>query len=112
MGTGAAGVKPQSAPNVVSFDAIAAATEGEPSIFSDFDDSNAESFTLKSFYFGCIITNAETLASVPVDCTINITGYRNGEQVASQEADLDTGVLETLVAKGQGHAELRLPECR
>ncbi|TKA51589.1 hypothetical protein B0A55_12553, partial [Friedmanniomyces simplex] len=98
VGNGLAGVKPQSAPNVVAFDAIAAATEGDPSILADFDDSTVDSFNLQSFYFGCVVANAETAASVPVDCSITITGYRNGGEVASQDADFTTGSLLTLVA--------------
>ncbi|KAK5692334.1 hypothetical protein LTR17_025384 [Elasticomyces elasticus] len=93
VGQGVAGVKPQSAPNVVTFDAIFKATEGEPSFTSDFDDSIVDSFNFKSFYFGCVVTNAETAASVTDDCSIHITGYRDGKEVASQDGKFDDGAL-------------------
>ncbi|KAK3669952.1 hypothetical protein LTR78_010124 [Recurvomyces mirabilis] len=93
VGTGLTGVKPQSAPNVVTYDAIFQATEGVPSIYADYDDSIAESFRLKELYFGCVITNVETAASVANDCTVTVTGYRNEEQVASQDIVFKTGGL-------------------
>ncbi|KAK5694422.1 hypothetical protein LTR17_024826 [Elasticomyces elasticus] len=68
VGPGLAGVRPQSAPNDVSFDATFKPLDGEPSVSSfstsDFDDSIVDSFSFKSFYFGCVVTNVETAASV------------------------------------------------
>ncbi|KAK3659483.1 hypothetical protein LTR56_001373 [Elasticomyces elasticus] len=93
VGQGLAGVKPQSAPNVVSFDATFQPLEGEPSFTSDFDDSIVDSFNFKSFYFGCVLTNVETAASLTDDCSIHITGYRNGKEVASQDGTFDDGSL-------------------
>jgi hypothetical protein len=54
---------------------------GTPSISAKFANSNTDHFNFKRFYFGCGSTTF-----TPVDCTINITGFRNGNEVASCEA--------------------------
>jgi hypothetical protein len=48
-----------------------------------------------------VLATQETVASLPTDCTITVTGYRNGEQVASQDADFSTGTLLAAVAPMQ-----------
>ncbi|KAK4961919.1 hypothetical protein LTR10_002412 [Elasticomyces elasticus] len=49
-------------------------------------------------HFDGVITNTETLASIPFDYTIDTTSQPNDERVAPQEAAWDKGVLESLVA--------------
>jgi hypothetical protein len=61
---------------------------------TDYDDSTTSKFNFKSFYFGCVVSTQETLASLPLFCSIKITGYRNGKQVASQKADFRKPLLQ------------------
>ncbi|EMC95995.1 hypothetical protein BAUCODRAFT_512714 [Baudoinia panamericana UAMH 10762] len=93
VGEGAVGLIPQSAPNVLAYDVIAAA-QGPQTITSVFDDSIVDYWNFKSFFFGCVLASQETVASVPDTCTIQITGYKNEVQVASQKATFTADGLE------------------
>lgn len=42
-----------------------------------------------------MVSTQETLASLPLSCSIDITGYRNGEKVASQTARFRKPLLQT-----------------
>lgn len=42
-------------------------------------------FALESFYFGCVLSTEESLASAPTSCTITVTGSRSGKTVAGPE---------------------------
>lgn len=100
VGNAVAGVKAQSAPNVLFFDALSTTTQGTPAIYSDYDDSITDYFNFKYFYFGCVLTNALDVASAPTSCTLSATGYRNGKKVASQSFDFEpTGVLVSTMTK-------------
>lgn len=37
---------------------------------------------LKSFYFGCVVTNVVAVASAPSPCSMTVTGFRGQDQVA------------------------------
>ncbi|KAM0713545.1 hypothetical protein Q7P37_010507 [Cladosporium fusiforme] len=80
-----AGLNPQSRPNVLGYDVVAS-LQGQHELRTDYDDSTTSHFDLRSFYFGCVVSTQETLASLPLSCSIDITGYRNGKKVASQTA--------------------------
>jgi hypothetical protein len=82
----AAGIKPQSASNVIGYD-IVSSSLGTPSISAKYANSDADHFNFKRFYFGCGLNTQESTTSPPVNCTINITGFRNGKQVASRQAE-------------------------
>ncbi|QIW96641.1 hypothetical protein AMS68_002159 [Peltaster fructicola] len=92
----AAGLKPQSAPNVLGYDVVANA-QGTPQIRSDYDDSKTNHFDLKSFYFGCVASTQETTSSKPLDCSVTYTGYRNNVQIAQDTAHF-TAALTTVTA--------------
>jgi len=53
-------------------------------ITSKYPDSITDHFKFKSFYFGCVVTNVATVASVPSTCSVTANGFRNGQQVATQ----------------------------
>lgn len=69
-------------------------TNQQPQLRTDYDDSNTSNFNFKSFYYGCVVSTQETLASVPLSCSVKINGYRNGKQVASQQADFQKPLLQ------------------
>lgn len=41
-------------------------------------------FSLQSFYFGCVVSSQETVAGVPLACTLTLTGKRKGKTVVTQ----------------------------
>jgi len=45
---------------------------------------NTAYFALSSFYFGCVASSQETIAGVPIACSITVTGIRNGATVATE----------------------------
>lgn len=88
-----AGLNPQSRPNVLAYD-IVDSLRSTHELRTDYDDSTTSSFDFKSFYFGCVVTNVETVASLPLSCSVKLTGYRDGKQVAFQTADFRTPLLQ------------------
>lgn len=88
-----AGLNAQSRPNVLAYD-IVDTLRSTHELRTDYDDSTTTSFNFKSFYFGCVVTNVETLLSLPLSCSVKLTGYRNGKQVAFQQADFRTPLLQ------------------
>ena len=88
-----AGLNAQSRPNVLAYD-IVDTLRSTHELRTDYDGSTTTSFNFKSFYFGCVVTNVETLLSLPLSCSVKLTGYRNGKQVASQQADFSTPLLQ------------------
>jgi len=88
-----AGLNPRSRPNVLAYD-IVDSLRSTHELRTDYDDSTTTSFNFKSFYFGCVITNVETALSLPLSCAVKLTGYRNGKQVAFQQADFHTPLLQ------------------
>lgn len=53
----------------------------------------------KSFYFGCVLSTQETADSAPLNCQVQIQGYRNQQQVASQVATFTTDGLASSMDK-------------
>ncbi|KAI7178394.1 hypothetical protein KC316_g9224 [Hortaea werneckii] len=76
-----AGLKPFSKPNVLGYDVVFAA-QGQQTMTSKYDDSITDFFNLKSFYFGCVVTNVVAVASAPSPCSMIVTGFRGQDQVA------------------------------
>lgn len=86
-GTTVTGVIPNSEPNMAAFGPLDTTTleQGTPSMTTVYSDSTITYFDLQSFYYGCVVTSAETVEGVPESCTITVTGYNtNGQEVASQ----------------------------
>jgi hypothetical protein len=42
-------------------------------------------FSLQSFYFGCVASTQETVAGVPLACSLKLTGKRKGKTVVTQD---------------------------
>ncbi|KAI7164816.1 hypothetical protein KC349_g491 [Hortaea werneckii] len=78
-----AGLKPFSTPNVLGYDVVFAA-QGQQTMRAKYDDSITDFFNLKSFYFGCVVTNVIALASAPFPCSMTVTGFRGQDQVAQK----------------------------
>jgi hypothetical protein len=101
------GLKPESSPNVIAFD-VTSQLLNPPEIYSDYTDSITNHFALHYFYFGCVVTNVETAASVPQECTLDVTGYRNGEQTAYQSIDFKPdGLLISDMTKAELETEFQ-----
>lgn len=74
------GLKPESGSYGVGFDLTSQLTQGDAMVYV----VGADYFDLSSFYFGCVALATTTLASVPLGCSIDVAGFRNGAQVATQ----------------------------
>ncbi|KAI7200137.1 hypothetical protein KC316_g1206 [Hortaea werneckii] len=81
-----AGLKPFSKPNVLGYDVVFAA-QGRQTMRAKYDESITDFFNLKSFYFGCVVTNVIALASAPSPCSMTVTGFRGQDQVAQETVD-------------------------
>ncbi|KAK5172828.1 uncharacterized protein LTR77_002948 [Saxophila tyrrhenica] len=71
IGGQVAGINPNSAPNAAAFDPRSTVLNGPPSITPD---GNTVAFTAKSFYFGCVLPEANAITSTPTSCTVTVTG--------------------------------------
>ncbi|KAI6824442.1 hypothetical protein KC332_g8891 [Hortaea werneckii] len=78
-----AGLKPFSRPNVLGYD-TKLFSQGQQIMTSEFDDSITDYFDLKFFYFGCVLANVSYLPSIPIPCSLTVTGLREKEQVAEE----------------------------
>ncbi|KAI7226546.1 hypothetical protein KC343_g7917 [Hortaea werneckii] len=78
-----AGLKPFSKPNVLGYDAESV-SQGQQIMTSEFDDSITDYFNLKSFYFGCVLTDVGDVGPVPIPCSMSVIGFRDEERAASQ----------------------------
>lgn len=57
-------------------------------------------FSLQSFYFGCVAGTQETLASVPLACSLTLTGKRKGKVVVTQDISFSpAGLLKSNLKK-------------
>lgn len=50
----------------------------------DTSGTNTKVFDFNQLYFGCVGGTVESFASPPVSCKITVTGYRAGNEVATQ----------------------------
>lgn len=62
---------------------------------SNYIDSITDYFKFKNFNFGCLLSTEETATSRPASCTITMTGWRYGKQVASQTSSFTASRLHT-----------------
>ncbi|KAI9652297.1 MAG: hypothetical protein M1831_007083 [Alyxoria varia] len=102
VGTALAGVKAQSAPNVIAFDVLGTSLGGagikKAQISSIYDGSRTDRFDAKSLYFGCVLANAATVLSTPLSCTLTARGLDGqGKERARAKFDFKPSVG-TLVA--------------
>lgn len=72
---------------------------GTPMLTTNYQDSRTQSFSLESFYFGCV-TTAAALTSVPSACDVTVTGYRgsdnsvsNAKQICSQQFQFNPSTI-------------------
>jgi len=63
-------------------------------------------FSLQSFYFGCVASSQETVAGVPLACSLTLTGKRNGKTVVTQDISFTPAGLLTSPMKKQTFAGL------
>ncbi|KAK3679523.1 hypothetical protein LTR78_001084 [Recurvomyces mirabilis] len=73
----ATGVTPQSSPNTAVNALTNDLTTGGPSLTT----ATVKAFDLQYLYFGCVAMSLETVASVPLECTVAFTAYKVGSDV-------------------------------
>lgn len=61
-------------------------------------------FSLQSFYFGCVASSQETVAGVPLACSLTLTGKRKGKTVVTQDISFTPANLLTSPMKKQTFA--------
>jgi hypothetical protein len=61
-------------------------------------------FSLQSFYFGCVASSQETVAGVPLACSLTLTGKRKGKTVVTQVISFTPANLLTSPMKKQTFA--------
>ena len=61
-------------------------------------------FSLQSFYFGCVASSQETVAGVPLSCSLKLTGKRKGKTVVTQDISFTSAGLLTSPMKKQTFA--------
>lgn len=76
-------MKAQSSPNVAL---LYVASGGLTETGTLETTGNTLYFALQSFYFGCVLSTEESLASAPTTCSITVTGSRSGKTVAGPES--------------------------
>ena len=62
-------------------------------ITTQYVGSVSSTFDFKSFYFGCQNGIAAGAALTPQSCVVRVSGYRNGDEVATQEFDYNAPAL-------------------
>ena len=89
------GIKPESESNVIVSGFNTELLDGPPTFYAEYADSEIKDFSLKSLYYGCTLATLETVASVPVACTVKATAYaeEDGVPVASQEFEFNPDAL-------------------
>ena len=75
------GVSTHSPPNDIATLATSQAVNGTPSL-SIPAGSKIKSFDLSSFWFGCALDTVEGLVGKATQCTIDVAGFRKGQEVA------------------------------
>lgn len=66
--------------------------------------SKTSYFSLQSIYFGCVASSQETLAGVPLACSLTLTGKRKGKIVVTQDISFSPSGLLTSEMKKQTFA--------
>ena len=76
------GVPAHSQPNAIVTAFEQQTTNGTPSLTILYPGSMVKSFNLYSFYFGCPANTGASAVDVALQCTIDVAGFRNGQEVA------------------------------
>jgi hypothetical protein len=88
--TNVLGVVPNSPPNAAAFSSLdlTTVTQGQPSMRTNYRDSNIDHFDLGYFYYGCTVAAQVSVVGVPKSCTITIKGYTddNGSNLVAQQS--------------------------
>jgi hypothetical protein len=80
------GIIPRTPPNALGYGVVVNLGDPSPTITIDYDSSNATSFDLHNFWFGCALGAISSLAVPPVTCVVFAGGYDNtGRRVALQQ---------------------------
>jgi hypothetical protein len=86
------GVAPHSEPNVAVQYILSTGLDSTATLKPASDKTTY--FSLQSFFFGCVASSQETVAGVPIACTLKLTGKRKGKVVVSQDISFQpTGLL-------------------
>lgn len=92
VGNAVTGVAPQTEPNVAVQYILTTGTSNTATLTPA--SSSTKYFALQSFYFGCVASSQETVAGVPIACTMTLTGKKNGKTVVTQNISFNpTGPL-------------------
>lgn len=73
---GTPGVEPHSGTNDIATAPQIQMMSGQPMISVNYAGSTTKNFDLNSIYFGCEIGLENSVAAVPVGCTLSIAGYK------------------------------------
>lgn len=93
-----AGVNPESSPNAGAYSARSQLLDSAtPVITTQYSGSVTDTFDFQKFYFGCVAATAETIASVPLACTVKVQGFKASKEVAEQEFKFNPGLLQLTV---------------
>lgn len=80
------GVVPYSAVNSLAFPISPLLAGKTAAITVAYKKSDAISFDVNSFYYGCVLGTLENIVSAPIICKISVGGYdRTGRRVAFQQ---------------------------
>ncbi|KAK5126280.1 hypothetical protein LTR85_010516 [Meristemomyces frigidus] len=88
------GVAPETEPNVAVQYLLTTGLSNTASL-TPASSSGVSYFALESFYFGCVASSQETVAGLPIACSLTLTGKRGGETVATQEVSFSPSGLLT-----------------
>ena len=86
---GAPGIVPQSGNNYAFSDAVETTNQGSAQLTVKYAGSTVKSFSLYSWYYGCVLNLFNGATGVPTACDITVTAFAAGddtnavEQVAS-----------------------------
>jgi hypothetical protein len=92
------GVAPQTEPNVAVQYILSTGLDNTATLKPA--SSKTTYFSLQSFYFGCVASSQETVAGVPLACSLTLTGKRKGKTVVTQDISFSpTGLLTSKMKK-------------
>ena len=95
------GVSTHSPPNNIGSPGTIQAVNGTPSL-SIPAGSKIKSFDLSSFWFGCALNTVVGLAGKASQCTIDVAGFRKGQEVAVASFTFTPPVTDLSVPQIQG----------
>lgn len=90
-GTVVSGVTPHSPAQCADYNSRTQQFEGPPTITTQYSGSVTSTFDFDSFYYGCVLATSETLASLPISCTVTVVGSKASKEVARQTFTFNPG---------------------